>query len=316
METIDHSEGSYFDSFFTLYDDEYPTSESCLHRLVVEVSNGTEIKSGICFSEVFDNELKVKQSFIDDDFNEFGLSKFATLCGVTKCSVVSIMMAYLANKHYNEYENIMKNFLLDINILSWMFYHEVNPQLFIKSINFKHKSNNSSDCVICNATQNVTIVNNHITTISPEYMSSDRKGQKYGITHCHYVIWSRWHDGSVSNEESGYTHVIDQYGHPHLHIIKGEYFDIRANEIRIFCQKMINNNCMPLKSDFYNPIHKFFMNCSYSGRENLTVAIMICIRKIKMHELFNKLFYKSSYPKLFKQVYFKMLIDNEAEFDH
>lgn len=299
MEVVDRSDKRCFEVLTSPENVDYPISESCLTRKAMEVTSGSVVISGIKLSEVMDEKMNI-------NLEKVILSEFCCLCGLDLNIVKSVILAYLATSHYRLLTNIVRHYTLDLNTLAWMAYHEVDRGKWIYSIGFSHKRDEPESCVICNANTNLKRCGNRFETISPIKMSFDRKGQSYPtIDGCHYVIWALDHnDDSIqyvhmSNSSRIYRHGKNQYGHHHVHVIGGIYYDIRAKETLLNVQKKINNNILPDESDFFNPIAGYYAYCSLVGRSHIISALAAIACQVVVDIDCNlDVFYHAGYPKL------------------
>lgn len=215
-----------------------------------------------------------------------------------------------------------------------MLYHKVPAKKMRHCVNYSHKRNDEHFCVICDAKINVQCIGTLWLTISPSTMSGNRLGQTLQPIDGgrHFVLWSNIHDRHIDinmvNEVCRflkvdsfgvYTHGLDQYGHPHVHIIVGNYHDIRAREMMNRAQKCINNGTEFDTSDIYNPIIEFFNKCETTeGRNCIVTMIMITKLRIKLSPLADIFrFYKSSYYDCFVNIreYFRNNFDDQKFHD-
>ena len=292
----------------------FTPKESCLSSLSSEnILTQSTHKSIVPINTILQEDLSIKE-------NSYKLSSFHMCCGLSKDIVNSVIYAYLANKHKSELKNIYKNTSIDLNILAWMLYHRVEIKHYTKSIKFEHKNSSFDHCVICLANLHIDIFGKYRITMSPEVMSGNRVGMSRDPTKydCHFVIWSNYHNRKIEDWDiidsivskfwphgyEIYWHGNPSYGHDHIHIINGEFHDIRAREIMIIAQKCINKDKIISVNDYFHPIRLFYRNCTFAGRECLIVSYIISRLRLKIDNRRVDLvhFYSMAYMTLYKDI--------------
>lgn len=291
---------------------DYPIGDSCLFILFVKKERVSNYNSSILhFKQIFDYDLTVK--------DKFKLSKFQEACGLTEPIVIAVMLSYLATKNRDCLSNILERYSIDLNTLGWMMYHSVKSVNLMKSVKFIHKRNEERFCVICLARTEVVVMGNYYITISPKYMSGDRAGQTSNVStgNAHFVVWPILHDKLIDlehveraiksfwpNDFQIFKHGSPQYGHDHVHVIGGSFYDIRAKELMIKSQKSVNNKSNLVKDDFFHPIKVYFKECTNVGKSYVIIALIIQKVRISLSikDIDIALFYKASYPVLFDSI--------------
>jgi len=291
----------------------YTPKESCVKSLIGEDIVGSRPQQMIYFRDVFDSELLLK--------NRIRLSKFAIECDVTEDIVVCTMLGYLANSLATEKNLILKEFGLDLNMLSWMVYHKVDCRMFLHcvGINIDHKNKDEKTCIICNATEHVIDYEDAKVTISPDVHVGDRRAMQFPNEQNnysgHYVVWAGKHDVQDVNLDAVqlmfgkgkvYWHGVAQYGHLHCHVITGNFHDIRALETMDRCQRSINSDLMVESSEFFHPFEDFYGHCGEDGKDFLITAFLVLWTRLKISHLDEIVelptFYKIAYPTAFSDI--------------
>lgn len=296
----------------------YPVDESCLSRLRVQRARTSHTPNLVKFNDVFDKDMKIKDL-------DFVINNFASNLGVTQQLILLIMYSFAASRFYKDRKMLLRDYSLDVNILAWMIYHSVPKRMYIKSINFKHKGKSYDNCVVCHAKTNIVdIFACFKITYSPDVYTGGREPLAIrDKENYHYVVWTYCHEAEIDSMfmssfkaiaedypcEMGFSHGLPQYGHPHMHMIGGDYFDIRAEELlkRVI---LINREGTTLElSELFHPFDVFYNKCGEYGKDCIITALVYYNIALDLElDIFNiYLFCKINYKPLCQQ--FRQLLE-------
>jgi hypothetical protein len=279
---------------------DYNIGESCLKRRVYKIHSDSRKCSGIKLNKLVNKNL----DWIGDDLE---LNTFHTYCGVTIDIIKISVYTKLSHLHDDSFMHFYENSVLDLNTLGWMLYHGVEPFNFSFALDFRQKADSEEKCVICNATRNVDAYSgcNLLTTISPDILTGNRMHHCYESENgYHYVIWHLYHSTSTIDtyrmtmslkyvldirkkrnlhQSNVYVHSTTQYGHGHVHIIGGEYHQIRAMENLSTIRRLVKESRIVDNSEFYQPIKKFYANCNSAGKSTVLVSIFTAAYRVHLN---------------------------------
>jgi hypothetical protein len=264
---------------------DYDYNESCLKICEPNVSTDPICESGILIRDILNEDfIRKKNEHGGNAVIEF--SAFHRNCGLNEEIVLFAIYARLAVTEINKYERAYKDWRIDLNTLAWMVWHQMGNDMYMHCVDFKQKNNSSITCVICNGVTNITTTQSCFITLSPEQMSGDRTKMNLDGEDVHFVKWSFNHDTDIESfyknmmrDETPrrlvYVHSSMQYGHPHVHIMSGNYHNVRVLEMLRRMRSMIKKGLLIRLHDFYLPIDKFYRNCDKYGRKVLIACIFL-----------------------------------------
>jgi len=314
MQTDVQSDSLYYDSRILISSKDYIVGGSCLADKVRPASVSL-CKELTPISKIVDVNLEFVK--------RYKLSKFHMACNLDDDLIYVVILAYLANKDIKLKDRILNTYGISLNALSWMIYHGVHHSLYIHSIDFMNKADTSHLCTICNATRCVKLVtyglHQFLETTGPGALTGNRVGHSNeDFESCHFVLWTCHHHNEFTKEElmslhgvfgtNIYTHGLPQYGHAHIHIIKGEYFHtVRLRESLELAQKAVNKGRNFSSHDLFQPIDLYLHNCGNRGRLFYTALLCVLTFRLELPPVAKMIvdFYSIAYPNTFSDLYLR-----------
>lgn len=322
-ERLEQDEDSWA-GIFLLHLPAYDLEECIANGLVRQSEGAPYLPRLILFKEVFETDLTFRSDF------KYEITPFMESCNLTLDLIKMTMLSYLFNTSIRQRKSIFEHFGCEVTRLAWIHYHEIENKALIHSScghTCSSKEKSKYLCVICKAEENIQVHSNGFrSTTSPAVMSSNRVGHQAphvdGINY-HYVVWTAKHSGMIDPDViTGlvnslgkglfYIHGEMQYGHNHVHVVKGSFYKTRTFDIMRHCQNAVNSNIRIEKSDFFHPIVTWFSNLDEESVDAFITAILIMRFRIRYFLDFNTLpqFYKLTYPEACGAVrrYFENLV--------
>lgn len=273
---------------FPVHEEDYPPGSSTISSLVIELAKTKQSYEAYPIRDII---IKLATR----EYELPNLSEFQVLCGVDGEYILTVLLTYLASQPTDSGIPIYGT--ININYIAWSLYHGIHDiEFHFNAINCQIKEDNEDKCVICEARINIVCFNHRdfVVTVSPKLMSADRHPMCFSFEHdSHYVIWSHGHRGELDVKRirhlmqmdilpsgSIYMHGQPTYGHPHIHVISGDYHNIRAKETFHNCITAVLKGSGISCDDFFHPISSYYCNCDSLGRDYIIACFVLNIVRL------------------------------------